>query len=253
MHWVQSGLLAVIGFGLAAAPRQASAETAFPVLDGPRQATIVCQPNAPKMEDRAVGEMAKYLREATGEDFAVVTETQLGPEEGLSPIYVGDCQATRAALSDELAGVDLDSSSFSQVSTEYLPLPVLALTSSLLHAGWLHLLGNMWFLWVFGNAMNYKLGQLGYLGLYVLVALAGGMAHYAFVGSPVVGASGVVNGVMGAFLVFFPRNDVKVLWIIWIRPVGPGRSPLSYPPDSSAYRKQSVVWSLTRPVACMTA
>ena len=121
-----------------------------------------------------------------------------------------------------LAGVDLDFTSFSlvstSVSTDYLPLPVLALTSTLLHAGWIHLLGNMWFLWVFGNAMNYKLGQLGYLGLYVLAAMAGGMAHYAFVGSPVVGASGAVNGVMGAFLVFFPRNDVKVLWIIWIRP-----------------------------------
>jgi len=117
-----------------------------------------------------------------------------------------------------LAGVDLDSPGYSQVSTDYLPLPVLALTSSLLHAGWLHLLGNMWFLWVFGNAMNYKFGQLGYLGLYVLAAMAGGMAHYVFAGSPVVGASGAVNGVMGAFLVFFPRNDVKVLWIIWIRP-----------------------------------
>ena len=68
-----------------------------------------------------------------------------------------------------LAGVDLDSTGTSlvstMVSTEYLPLPVLALTSSLLHAGVLHLLGNMWFLWVFGNAVNYKLGQLGYLGL----------------------------------------------------------------------------------------
>ncbi len=104
------------------------------------------------------------------------------------------------------------------VSTEELPLPVLAVTSSLLHSGWLHLLGNMWFLWVLGNAVNYKLGQLGYLGLYLVAALAGGMGHYAFDGSPVVGASGAVNGVIGAFLVFFPRNDMLVFWIIWIRP-----------------------------------
>lgn len=121
-----------------------------------------------------------------------------------------------------LAGVDLDSTGTSlvspMVSTEYLPLPVLALTSSLLHVGVLHLLGNMWFLWVFGNAVNYKLGQLGYLGFYLAAAMAGGLAHYALAGTPVVGASGTVNGVMGAFLVFFPRNDVTVLWVLWIRP-----------------------------------
>jgi len=124
-----------------------------------------------------------------------------------------------------LAGVDLDLDTADHgplvspmVSTEHLPLPVLALTSSLLHVGVLHLLGNMWFLWVFGNAVNYKLGQLGYLGFYLAAAMAGGMAHYALAGTPGVGASGAVNGVMGAFLVFFPRNDVTVLWVIWIRP-----------------------------------
>jgi membrane associated rhomboid family serine protease len=121
-----------------------------------------------------------------------------------------------------LAGADLDSTGTSlvstRVSTEYLPLPVLALTSSLLHVGLLHLLGNMWFLWVFGNAVNYKLGQLGYLGFYLAAAMAGGMAHYLFEGTPGAGASGAINGVMGAFLVFFPRNDVTVFWFIWIRP-----------------------------------
>jgi len=129
---------------------------------------------------------------------------------------------TDVELFCRLAGVDLDSTGTSlaspMVSTDYLPLPVLALTSSLLHAGWLHLLGNMWFLWVFGNAVNYKLGQLGYLGFYLVAAMIGGMAHYAFEGTPMVGASGAINGVMGAFLVFFPRNDVTVLWLIWIRP-----------------------------------
>jgi membrane associated rhomboid family serine protease len=126
------------------------------------------------------------------------------------------------ALACRLAGVDLDSTGTSlaspMVSTEYLPLPVLALTSSFLHVGLLHLVGNMWFLWVFGNAVNYKLGQLGYLGFYLAAAMAGGMAHYALAGTPGAGASGAINGVMGAFLVFFPRNDVTVFWVIWIRP-----------------------------------
>ncbi len=101
---------------------------------------------------------------------------------------------------------------------EDLPLPVLALTASLLHAGWLHLIGNMLFLWIFGNAINYKFGQIGYLLLYAFCAFAGGMAHYGLDGRPGVGASGAIYGVMGAFLVFFPRNDVTVALLLPPRP-----------------------------------
>jgi membrane associated rhomboid family serine protease len=93
------------------------------------------------------------------------------------------------------------------------PLLLSALTSTLVHGGVLHLLGNMLFLWIFGGAMNYKFGHLGYLGLYVFSAVVAGMAHYALRGGPAVGASGAINGVMGAFLVFFPTNKVTVLWI----------------------------------------
>lgn len=124
----------------------------------------------------------------------------------------------------KLAGIKVESTSlfFSEIqirlSTDDFPLPVLAITSSFLHAGFLHLIGNMLFLWVFGNAVNYKFGHLGYMGLYVAAALVGGMAHYVFAGGPVVGASGAVYGVMGAFLVYFLRNDITVFWIIWIRP-----------------------------------
>ena len=102
------------------------------------------------------------------------------------------------------------------LSTKDFPLPVLAVTSSFLHAGWLHLIGNMLFLWVFGNAVNYKFGHLGYLGLYVAAALVGGMAHYVFDGGPVVGASGAIYGAMGAFLVYFLRNDITVLFVLFI-------------------------------------
>lgn len=104
------------------------------------------------------------------------------------------------------------------LTTENYPLPVLAITSSLLHADLLHLLGNMLFLWLFGNAVNYKFGQLGFLGLYLVSALVGTLAHYGFENLPVVGASGAINGVMGAFLVYFPRNDVTVVWVLWLRP-----------------------------------
>ena len=102
--------------------------------------------------------------------------------------------------------------------TKQLPLPVLALTSSFLHGGFVHLLGNMLFLWIFGNAINYKFGQAGYAGLYLVCAMAAGISHYLFQGGPVIGASGAINGVMAAFLVFFPRNDITVMWIIFLRP-----------------------------------
>ena len=105
-----------------------------------------------------------------------------------------------------------------ETTTKDYPLPVLAVTSSLVHADWLHLLGNMLFLWVFGNAINYRFGHLGYAGLYLAAAVAGGLAHYAASDIPCVGASGAINGVMGAFLVFFPRNEVLVAWILFLRP-----------------------------------
>lgn len=97
--------------------------------------------------------------------------------------------------------------------------PVYAVTSCFVHAGLWHLLGNMLFLWIFGNAMNYKFGHAGYLGLFLLVAVVSGLAHYATSDLPAVGASGAIYGVMGAFAVFFPRNDVRLLfWIsIFVR------------------------------------
>jgi len=108
------------------------------------------------------------------------------------------------------------------LTTEHLPLPVLEVTSTLLHVGWVHLVGNMLFMWIFGNAVNYKFGHLGYLARYLAAALAGGMVHYGHGGGPAVGASGAIYGVLGAFVVLFPRNDVTVFWFIWIR-LGIGR------------------------------
>jgi membrane associated rhomboid family serine protease len=95
-------------------------------------------------------------------------------------------------------------------------LPILAVTSSLLHADPFHLIGNMLFLWVFGNAVNYKFGHLVYLGLVLLAAMVSGVAFYwAVPGQPVVGASGAIMAVVGAYLVFFPRNDVTIAYFLW--------------------------------------
>ena len=103
-------------------------------------------------------------------------------------------------------------------STWYLPTPVLALTSTLLHGGIVHLAGNMLFLWVFGNAVNYKLGHVGYLTLYFVAALYSGLAQFAASPLPAIGASGAIMGIVGLFLVLFPRNNVEmVFWIFWFK------------------------------------
>ena len=94
----------------------------------------------------------------------------------------------------------------------YQKVPVLSVLSSMfLHGGWLHLLGNMLFLWVFGNNVEDRLGRLRFLVFYLL---AGFVAAYGFAFAnadatyPLVGASGAVAGVLGAYLVFFPRARV---------------------------------------------
>jgi len=110
--------------------------------------------------------------------------------------------------------VDLFEFNFTSDSSRY---PLLSLTSSLVHGGYLHLGVNMLFLWVFGNAVNYKFGHLRYLVFYALSALVSGMAHYTLQGVPVVGASGAIFGVMGAFLLYFPRNDLEVFSMVFLR------------------------------------
>ena len=90
-------------------------------------------------------------------------------------------------------------------------LPILALSSTLVHADPIHLIGNMLFLWVFGNAVNYKFGHLGFVALFLLGGLIAGIAFYCAVPDmPVIGASGAIMGIVGAYAVFFPRNDVTM-------------------------------------------
>ncbi len=87
-------------------------------------------------------------------------------------------------------------------------------TSMFLHGGFLHLLGNMWFLWVFGDNVEDRLGHLRFLGFYLLCGTGAGLAHALVELSstvPTVGASGAVSGVLGAYFVLFPRSRVITL------------------------------------------
>ncbi len=94
----------------------------------------------------------------------------------------------------------------------YRKIPALSvLTSMFLHAGWLHLLGNMLFLAIFGNNLEDRLGKVGYLAFYLLCGYA---AAYGFAAAsphsaaPLIGASGAIAGVLGAYLMLYPRARV---------------------------------------------
>jgi len=93
--------------------------------------------------------------------------------------------------------------------------PALTVFSSMfLHGGWLHLVGNMWYLWIFGDNIEDRLGHVKYLVFYLLAGLAAGLLHYATNSEsrvPTVGASGAIAGVLGAYLAAFPRARVVTL------------------------------------------
>jgi membrane associated rhomboid family serine protease len=91
------------------------------------------------------------------------------------------------------------------------------LTSMFVHGGWAHILGNMLFLWIFGDNVEDAFGHLGYLVFYLLTGLAASAAHILLNPTspvPSVGASGAISGVLGAYLIFYGGNPIRVL--IWV-------------------------------------
>ena len=96
------------------------------------------------------------------------------------------------------------------------------LTSMFMHGGWMHLIGNMWFLWVFGNNIEDSMGHIRFVIFYLLCGSLAALAHIVTdPGSivPTVGASGAISGIMGAYLVLYPRVRVHTLFflIVFVR------------------------------------
>ena len=101
------------------------------------------------------------------------------------------------------------------------PIPVwlTLITSMFLHGGWLHFLGNMWFLHIFGDNVEDCFGHIGYLLFYLLTGVVAGLAHYVTDTTsvlPTLGASGAIAGVMGGYLVLYPRAMVLTLVPIFL-------------------------------------
>ena len=92
-------------------------------------------------------------------------------------------------------------------------------TSMFLHGGWMHLIGNMWFLWIFGNNIEDAVGHFRFIVFYLLCGVAAASAQVAISPEstiPMIGASGAISGVLGAYLLLFPRARVLTLVPIWI-------------------------------------
>ncbi len=88
------------------------------------------------------------------------------------------------------------------------------LTSMFMHGGWMHLIGNMWFMWVFGNNLEDSMGHFRFIAFYLVCGVAATAAHIlADPGSivPTVGASGAISGVMGAYVLLYPKVRVHTL------------------------------------------
>jgi membrane associated rhomboid family serine protease len=88
------------------------------------------------------------------------------------------------------------------------------LTSMFLHGGWIHLIGNMWFLWIFGDNVEDAMGSARFLVFYLLAGIAAGILHYALEPTsalPTVGASGAIAGVLAGYMVLYPKARVTAL------------------------------------------
>ena len=96
-------------------------------------------------------------------------------------------------------------------------VPLTLLTSMFLHGGWMHIIGNMLFLWAFGRSLEDAMGHGKFLGFYLLCGVIAGIVQIFFTTDPripTVGASGAIAGVMGAYLLRFPRAWIHTLVVV---------------------------------------
>jgi membrane associated rhomboid family serine protease len=105
-----------------------------------------------------------------------------------------------------------------QIPQEPGPYPIwlTLLTSMFMHGGWLHLAGNMLFLWIFGDNVEHRIGHIPYLAFYLVAGVIASLAQIVVSPDssiPTLGASGAISGVLGAYLVMFPTNRVTVLFL----------------------------------------
>src|SRR3990172_12965898 len=98
-----------------------------------------------------------------------------------------------------------------------VPAPWTVLTSMFVHGSWMHVIGNLWFLWVFGDNVEDALGPVRFPLFYLVCGVAAALAQVLaslHSTAPMVGASGAIAGVLGAYLVLYPRAKVRCVWVL---------------------------------------
>ncbi|MBN2366493.1 MAG: rhomboid family intramembrane serine protease [Calditrichaeota bacterium] len=102
----------------------------------------------------------------------------------------------------------------SENPVQLIPLSATLFSSVFLHGGWMHIIGNMWYLWIFGDNIEDRTGHFRFLLFYLLCGIAAGLVHIIMnpgSGVPTIGASGAIAGVMGAYILLFPNSRVITL------------------------------------------
>ena len=126
-------------------------------------------------------------------------------------------------VTDTTGGIDEYARRFGFIPNAVLNRPHVLLTSILLHANLFHLVSNIWFLWLFGDNIEDRFGRLPFLVLFVISGLIGNFTHGLFTmfqsDLPVVGASGAVAGVMGCYLVRFPKARIRCFFLLVFYPI----------------------------------
>ncbi len=136
--------------------------------------------------------------------IAVFLLQQLLPQERADAMLLSFGMLPAVLFEERVLAAELD----------LLPAELTLLSSMFLHAGWMHLIGNMLFLWVFGDNIEDSMGHWRFLLFYLVCGILAGLAH-AFVEAdsvnPLIGASGAISGVLGAYLMLHPKVKVLVL------------------------------------------
>lgn len=128
------------------------------------------------------------------------------------PLTLGELQATYGSLGGDDQACDVGADTTPGVPGKSIPFSILA--SMFMHGGWLHIGGNMLYLWIFGNNVEDHLGRVRYLLFYLVGGVVATLAHVGLDPSStiaVVGASGAIAAVMGCYLAWFPRAPIRTI------------------------------------------
>lgn len=135
-------------------------------------------------------------------------------QHGLIPQHVlaGTTEFSTDAMVKKIGKAEVEHEAIElQIKTTRFWLYLSPLTYMFLHAGLLHLVSNLWFFWIFADNVEERMGSSGFLAFYLLAGVAGGLLHLGLhtdSEAPLIGASGAVSGLMGAYIVLFPGNRI---------------------------------------------